>query len=390
VEPFDFDESWQIIRQVFPPDLETIARQSGSFRRARTVGSAETLLRLLLMHASGLSLRQTALRAKERGLANLSAVALFKRLRQSEAFLQQLARGVLEQVPARAAPVKWPGGYRFRLIDATTVKEPGPTGSCWRIHYSLRLPELTCDHFELTDPESGESFKRWQAGPNEVLLADRAYAHREAVGALSDQGVKVVVRFNGRSFPLLTEQGRSFNVLARLRGLKVGEVKEWPLHFRVGDKCWPIRLCALRKSPLAAARAARKVHRKAQLRQQRFGPSRKALALSAYLLVLTNLDLNVWSGLQVLELYRCRWQVELAFKRLKGLLKLGHLPKNDPQSARAWLQLKLLLALVIEKLCYQARFFSPWGYRLEFQPLGGMAGNDRLGADEPALPPVAT
>jgi hypothetical protein len=390
VEPFDFDESWQIIRQVFPPDLETIARQSGSFRRARTVGSAETLLRLLLMHASGLSLRQTALRAKERGLANLSAVALFKRLRQSEAFLQPLARGVLEQVPARAAPVKWPGGYRFRLIDATTVKEPGPTGSCWRIHYSLRLPELTCDHFELTDPESGESFKRWQAGPNEVLLADRAYAHREAVGALSDQGVKVVVRFNGRSFPLLTEQGRRFNVLARLRGLKVGEVKEWPLHFRVGDKCWPIRLCALRKSPLAAARAARKVHRKAQLRQQRSGPSRKALALSAYLLVLTNLDLNVWSGLQVLELYRCRWQVELAFKRLKGLLKLGHLPKNDPQSARAWLQLKLLLALVIEKLCYQARFFSPWGYRLEFQPLGGMAGNDRLGADESALPPVAT
>jgi hypothetical protein len=116
----------------------------------------------------------------------------------------------------------------------STVKEPGPTGSCWRIHYGLRLPALTCDHFELTDPEGGESFKRWQAGPNEVLLADRAYAHREAVGALSDQGVKVVVRFNGRSFPLLTEQGRRFKVLARLRGLKVGEVKGWPLHFRGG------------------------------------------------------------------------------------------------------------------------------------------------------------
>jgi DDE family transposase len=389
VEPFDFDESWQIIRQVFPPDLETIARQSGSFRRARTVGSAETLLRLLLMHASGLSLRQTALRAKEQGLATLSPVALFKRLRQSEAFLQQLTRGVLEQVQARAAPVKWPGGYRFRIIDATSVKEPGPTGSCWRIHYSLRLPELVCDHFELTDPEGGESFKRWQTRPNEVLLADRAYAHREAVGALSDQGVRVVVRFNGRSFPLLTEQGRRFNVLARLRGLKVGQVKEWQLNFRVGDKCRPIGLCALRKSALAAQRAVRRAYRKAQ-RQQRSPPSRKALALSRYLLVLTNLEAEVWSGLQVLELYRCRWQVELAFKRLNGLLKLGYLPKNDPQSARGWLQLKLLLALVIEKLCYDARFFSPWGYRLEFQPLGGVAGNDRLGVDEPALSVVST
>jgi DDE family transposase len=389
VEPFAFDESWEIIRQVFPPDLEAIARQSGSLRRARTVGSAETLLRLLLMHASGLSLRQTALRAKEQGLASLSAVALFKRLRQSEAFVQQLARGVLEQVQARAAPVKWPGGYRFRIIDATSVKEPGPTGSCWRLHYSLRLPELVCDQFELTDPEGGESFKRWQAGPNEVLLADRAYAHREAVGALCDQGVKVVVRFNGRSFPLLTDQGRRFNVLARLRGLKVGQVQDWSLHFGCGDRRWPIRLCALRKSPLAAQRAARRARRKAQ-RQQRSPPSRKALALSRYLLVLTNLEPDVWSGPQVLELYRCRWQVELAFKRLKGLLKLGYLPKNDPQSARAWLQLKLLLALLIEKLCYDARFFSPWGYRLEFQPLGGVAGNDRLGVDEPALPAVFT
>jgi hypothetical protein len=26
------------------------------------------------------------------------------------------------------------------------------------------------------------------------------------------------------------------------------------------------------------------------------------------------------------------------------LLKLGHLPKKDPDSARAWMQLKLLLA----------------------------------------------
>jgi hypothetical protein len=28
MEPFAFDESWQIIRQVFPPDLEAIARQA--------------------------------------------------------------------------------------------------------------------------------------------------------------------------------------------------------------------------------------------------------------------------------------------------------------------------------------------------------------------------
>ena len=58
------------------------------------------------------------------------------------------------------------------------------------------------------------------------------------------------------------------------------------------------------------------------------------------------------------------------WKRLKGLLKLGHLPKNYPNRRGAWMQLKLLLALVIEKLYYRARFFPLWVYRLELQSLG--------------------
>jgi hypothetical protein len=363
VKPFAFEESWDVIRKVFPSDLEAIARQSGSLCRARKVGDAETLLRLLLRHGGGLSLEQTVLRAREQGLGRVSAVALFKGLRRSAAFLQQLARQLLQQVQQRAQAANWPGGYRFGLIDATSVKEPGPTGSCWRLHYSLRLPDLYCDHFELSDLQAGESFKRWQASSEEVLLADRAYAHREAGGALLDQGVKVVVRLNGRSFPLLTNQNRPLDLLARLRTLKVGQVKEWQLRFRFGDRCWPIRLCALRKNRLAAERAKRKARRKAQRKQRQLQAD--TLELSEYILVLTNLEAEAWSGANILELYRCRWQIELAFKRLKSLLRLGHLPQKDPDSARAWMQLKLLLALLTDKLCYDARFFSPWGYRLE-------------------------
>ena len=292
-------------------------------------------------------------------------MALFKRLRRSAAFLQQLALKLLEQVQQRAPPVRWPGGYRFRIIDATSVKEPGPKGKCWRVHYSVQLPDLCCDHFEVTDLQAGESFKRWQAAADEVLLADRAYASREAVGALLDQGVKVVVRLNGRNFPLLSRPGaeRPFELLAHLRPLQAGQVKEWALYFRFGQRGWPIRLCAVRKSRAAAERAKRKARAKAQREQRQVQAD--TLELSEYLLVLTNLEPEAWGAANILELYRCRWQIELAFKRLKRLLKLGHLPKKDPDSARAWMQLKLLLALITEKLCEDARFFSPWGYRLE-------------------------
>jgi IS4 transposase len=49
---------------------------------------------------------------------------------------------------------------------------------------------------------------------------------------------------------------------------------------------------------------------------------------------------------EVLEWYRVRWQIELAFKRLKTLAAFGARPKHDAQSARAWLYGKLLVALL--------------------------------------------
>ena len=55
---------------------------------------------------------------------------------------------------------------------------------------------------------------------------------------------------------------------------------------------------------------------------------------------------------------------QLSFKRLKSILGLGHLPKKDPASARAWLHGKLLTGLLVERMIEAADTFSPWGYRL--------------------------
>ncbi len=50
--------------------------------------------------------------------------------------------------------------------------------------------------------------------------------------------------------------------------------------------------------------------------------------------------------------------------RLKSLLRLGHLPKYDASSSRAWLYGKLLIALLTQKLIRMGRDISPWGYAL--------------------------
>lgn len=69
-----------------------------------------------------------------------------------------------------------------------------------------------------------------------------------------------------------------------------------------------------------------------------------------------------------LELYRLRWQIELAIKRRKSILGLGQLPTHSDASSRAWLHGKLFVALLLERFWQEAEILSPWGYPLEASP----------------------
>jgi hypothetical protein len=67
---------------------------------------------------------------------------------------------------------------------------------------------------------------------------------------------------------------------------------------------------------------------------------------------LTNID-DAWTGSQLAELYRLRWQIELVFKELKQDLSLGKLPSKDPHAVQvfAWASL-LALALSRTIACW--------------------------------------
>jgi len=86
------------------------------------------------------------------------------------------------------------------------------------------------------------------------------------------------------------------------------------------------------------------------------------LEYAQYVIVFTTLPVISFQVADVLEWYRVRWQMELIFKRLKSLTGLGHLPKYDEASSRAWLYGKLFIGLLTEKLLQYATRISPWGY----------------------------
>ena len=168
-----FDESWNILLTLLPWNWEQQAILQGTAERSRGFESVGALLRTLLLHmGKGYSLRETTARAKAAGLADVSDVALLKRLRKAEHWLQWLCVRLAEEsgweVPMESR------GWNVRAVDGTLVKEPGRSGSLWRIHYSLRIPSLVCDHLELTPSKGGgvgETLTRFTASDGDLVLA---------------------------------------------------------------------------------------------------------------------------------------------------------------------------------------------------------------------------
>jgi uncharacterized protein YegP (UPF0339 family) len=356
-------EEWEILRRWLPEDLNERARRHGFFQRARGLTDGERWLRMILMHvAGGLSLEQTVWRARELGLAQVSGVALFKRLRKAEAWLKDLCQHLLAEQQRRLGRGVWPSQYRVRALDATDIEEPGSTGTSWRVHYSIRLPELICDHYELTDSKGGEKLGRFRFGKDELILADRGYSHRAGAAQVLDSGAFLLMRWNPAVFPVKAAGGGDFDLLEHLQRLPKHRAGQWKVEFEYQGETYALRLCAIRKNRVAAERSRRKALRKAQRNGTQ--AQSESLELTGYILVLTSLSAAEFSASQVLELYRCRWQVELAFKRLKSLLSAGHVPKSSDQSARAWMQAKILTSLLLERLLLEAKIFSPWGYEL--------------------------
>jgi len=361
-------ENWRILLKMFPADWEELGRRTGAVKRLRGFASLEALLRTLLLHVGcGWSLRETAVQAKLGGIADVCDVTLLTRLRQSETWLRQMCQSLwTENGLGLEAAVK---GMPVRLIDATLVREPGPTGANWRIHYGFRLPSLECDGFELTrvkGKNTGERLGRFAFRRGELVLADAGYSHPRGMAAVVDDGAELCVRVNPLSLPLLDKRGRAFSLLEHLRQVtESGIAVEWPVAVRVGERGISGRLCAVRKSEEAIQRAQRRIDKKQQRRVNSGMPATREYA--NYVLVFTTVPRHKASTEDILECYRLRWQIELMFRRLKSIVQLGHLPKQDEQSIRAWLYAKLLVALLTHKLVRVGKTISPWGYYLPRQ-----------------------
>lgn len=355
-------EDFEYLLGFLPRGWQDQAKELGALRRCRKIPNAETLLRVLLIHlAEGCSLRETAVRARESGLIDLSDVAILDRLKLAGEWFRWMNTGMMQQWVARPPSTVFGEKWRIRVVDGTRIKEPGPTGSSWCIHYAIGLPSLECSELRVCDQHGpGETFGRFAVRPGDLLIGDRAYGVRPGIFHVIDCGGDVLVRFAMSNLPLQTAKKGPFHLLKHLKTLRGTKIGDWPVVLNHKGHNIRGRVCAIKKSRQAAQSARKQVRRQAQKGGTK--PRPETLEAAGYIVVFTTVERGDLRAAAVLEMYRSRWQIELVFKRLKSILGLGHLRKADPEAAIAWLQGKLLVAFLIESLICAGESFFPWGY----------------------------
>lgn len=356
-------EDWQVLLRFMSEGWQPKARELGALRRARNFKDSESLLRALLIHfVDGCSLRETVVRAKLGRIVEVSDVALLKRLNCAGEWFRWMAVELMRKWVEREPDVLFPKGFRFRVVDGSTIQEPGSTGSNWRVHYSINLMTLQCDEMKVTDSQVGETFKRFFVKENDVLMGDRGYCHEEGVGHVVHHGGHVLVRTNLSNLPLYRKDGGRFVILDQLKTLQGTRTGDWPCYVHTSQGKIAGRMCAIKKSEAATEKSRKKVLQENGRKGHAVQPG--TLEAVGYVFVFTTLPRDVASPSVILEMYRGRWQIELVFKRLKSIIGLGHLPKQDPVGAKAWIHGKIFTAFLIEALLAAGERFFPWGYPL--------------------------
>ena len=361
-----YDSDWETVKSFLPKNWRWLARRSKALKGLRKYKDPEEVLRPLLIHLGcGYSLKETATRTRQAGIANLSEVALFKRLTKSKDWLASLCISLMSDWK-KDHGIKY--DFEYRLFDSTVIKEPGATGSQWRIHYSVKIPSLRCDFFKLTPAKgkgNGDTLVQFPVRTGDYIVADRGYCQKNGIFHAASKGAYVCIRVNHTVLKLFDENQRALSLLDEVTTLtETGQELEFDALIRSdGESSVKGRICALRKSEIAIKEAHRKLRRRAQKNGEKLRPD--TLEFAKYVILFTTFPKDAFSTTDVLTGYRYRWQIELVFKRFKQIAKLGHLPKKEDESAEAWLYGKLLVALLTQRMVEHASLFFPWGYDLE-------------------------
>jgi len=330
-----------------PKDYEQACYEKGAIVRKRGISSPADLMMLSMFHLqNGCTLLEISEVARITKLGAMSDVAFMKRFEKCGNWFRSINEKIAAECLVNYKKPLWMEGKTLVGMDASDVTEKGRSGRVFRLHYGMDIYKMVSLEQKITTNKIGESICNFNLRPKDVVVADRGYATIKGMAHCEECGAEYIIRLRKNSFTLRDEAGKKVDLPAELAKLNAGECLNFPAYASNSDgESIQMRICATRKTPDAIEQTRKKLRRKESRRQITISDATKSF--NEYIVVVTNLDSSV-SAEEVLAAYRLRWQVEIYFKRLKSLLDFGELPKRRPDSAIAWLNGKMMVALLIE------------------------------------------
>ena len=343
--------------KLLPEGWEAKARELGALRRAREIKTVEELLRLILLYLTeGKSFRGTSAVMRLSGEADMSDVAIIKRMRNSAAWLQWLCENIYREAGLIAAKPKWLKKKNVLLVDGSEDVKCGVRRQCYMLHYSLDLFTLAARELLVTDNRTGEKLSNFKKfGKDDIVMGDRIYGTIPGIAYLRQQGAGYVLRIKTRGFTVYNDETQKIDLLKCFSRLKEGETADISAKYIINDQYEAVRICALRKDKDSEREGLKRLTKINQRKNGGKPVTELQRKNNKYIIVATSLGEEITST-QVLELYRARWQIEIAFKRLKSLFHYNDLPATHSESVNAWFYGKLLLAALCETLVNTGRF----------------------------------
>lgn len=343
------DIEWQQLLSWLPSslDLDASAEEFGALRRRRQIKSGGDLLRLALGYGPcGLSLRGAAAWAGLNGVGLLSDVAVLKRLRGAGDWLEHIVGVLLSDIELPG----FPSGRRLKLIDGTCVCKPGSKGTDWRVHASYDPVAGRFNYLEITDGHGAESLMRGPVETGDIYVADRGYAQAKGLARIKAEGGDFLVRTGWSKLKIYQPNGSAFDLFHVLPEAEYGKPLDRQVLIQDGTGACnvPARLIVVRKPENAAEQEKRRLRRNASKKGRKLHQS--SLEAAGYVLLVTSLSQEDFDIDTITDLYRLRWQIEMAFKRLKSIIRMNRLPAKDLGLARTWLSTHLIAALLIERM----------------------------------------
>ena len=279
----------------------------------------------------------------------ISSQGWHERLRQSLAWLLWLFGELLA-----APPPVWngPGTQRILLVDGAEVKSLGPKGQLWRLHCAYTLLLGCLAWVQVTTRQVGESLGLVPVQPGDILVGDGIYSRARQLVAVDQRQGYSLTRFSPHHLPLYAAHAPScssayqFDVNGWLHSLAPGVYERQALvHFE--QTTLPVRVIAIVPSAEKAAALRRKKEHEAKAKGRKL--SEQARFLAGFILLVTTLPRPGWPTALLIELYACRWHIEVLFKRIKQVLDLHALRWETPETAQAMMAALLVAWLLIEE-----------------------------------------